>query len=122
MIDINQILEIAPAKISEYAEKENQSYASMLRYHEEYKRLRAKTYLESRVKNEMTVKDLEYTLDTNEELCKVKDLELNAEIDYRAWRTKKEKAENTFQSALELGRNKRSELRALGDTIPEKEG
>ena len=115
-MNINQILEIAPAKISQYCEAENKSYAVMLHKHEEYKRERARKYLTSKVDG-ATIKDLEYKLDCDETLCKIKDEELNAEIDYRGFRAKKEKASNTFQAAMELGRTARQELRTLQDTV-----
>jgi len=119
-MDINKILEIAPAKISEYCEAENNYYALMLRKHEEYKRERARKYLVSKVQGE-TIKDLEYKLDCDDELSKIKNAEISAEIEYRNQRMKKEKAKDIFQSALELGRTARQELRSLHDTISTKE-
>ena len=118
MIDINQILSEAPSAIARHCEVENQHYAEMLRLHEDYKRLRAKKYLEMKADDKESQKDREYALDCDEELCKVKDLELQEEISYRAARQKKEKAENYMQSALELGRTKRAEIRGLSDVIP----
>lgn len=120
-MDINRILEVAPSKISEYCELENKAYAVMLHKHEEYKRERAKKYLTAKVEG-ATIKDLEYKLDCDEELCAIKDQEITAEIDYRNWRMKKDKAVNTFQSAMELGRTARQEMRSLQDTIEQKGG
>jgi len=118
MIDINKILEEAPNKISEYSEKENACYGDMIIYHERYKKLRAKIYLETKTKEEKkAIKDIEYELDVNEELAVIKNKEISAEIDYRGWRTKKEKAKDYFMMACERGRNQRAELRGLNDTI-----
>jgi len=120
-MDINRVLEIAPAKISQYCEAENNAYALMLRKHEEYKRERARFYLAKKIGTDKTIKDIEYELDCNPELSSIKESEINAEIDYRSQRMKKEKAKDTFQSALELGRTARQELRSLHDTILTKE-
>jgi len=116
-MNIDQVLEQAPAKIAEYAEKENTSYAQMVKLHEEYKRVRAKKYLEAKALKSGTIPEIDAKLDTDSELIEIKDAELLAEITYRGWRVKKDKASNTFQSACEQGRNKRTELKALGDTI-----
>ena len=118
-MDINTILEKAPNKISHFCELENQAYANMITFHENYKRERSKKYLQRR-SNEgtVTIKDLEYALDSDTELTAIKDKELLAEIDYRANRQRKEYYRDLFNSAQEQGRNVRSELRGLGDTIP----
>lgn len=122
MPSIDLILEKAPAKISRHTELENKAYADMLKLHEQYKRERAKKYLQRRAnEGTVTIKDLEYALDTDEELNAIKDKELLAEIDYRANRERKEYYENEFQSACERGRNVRSELRGLSDTIKKEE-
>ena len=119
-MDINKILSDAPAKISEYAENENKCYADMVTWHEEYKRMRAKTYLETKTTKDMTAKDLDYFLDNHSDLNIIKDKELQAEIEYRSWRQKKEKARDYFTMAMELGRNQRAEFYSLNDTIKEK--
>ena len=120
MMNIAQILEKAPAKIAEYAEKENEAYALMINKHEEHKRIRAKKYLEKRAREgSVTIKDIEYELDSDSELLQIKDAELLAEINYRAWRIKKNKVDDLLQSAMERGRNIRSEIRGLNNTINE---
>jgi hypothetical protein len=115
-MNINVILETAPGKIAEYAELENKAYALMLTSHEEYKQQRAKKYLEQKAEGG-TIKDLEYKLDVDAELIAVKNKEVFAEIDYRAFRTKRNRAEDFFQAAMEKGRTVRAEMRSLGDTI-----
>jgi len=115
---IDEVLTKAPSKISYFAERENKAYGDMIIYHEEYKRVRAKKYLERRAKEgTITVKDMEYWLDTNEELQAIKDKELLAEIDYRGHRQKKDHWDDLFNAAMERARNKRTELRNLKDTI-----
>jgi len=121
MININQILEEAPAKISEFCTKENEAYAMMEARHEEYKRERAKEYFRQKIAGNCTAKDVEYKLDMDSGLCQIKDAELLAEVDYRAWRTRKEKAEHLFNAAVEMGRNQRAEMYSLNDTIMTKE-
>ena len=120
MPTISEILEKCPAKISFYCQKENDAYATMIQSHNDYKILRSKKYLQRR-SNEgtVTIKDLEYALDSDQELTAIKDKELLAEIDYRACRQKKEYYKDLFQSACEKGRNMRSELHSLKDTINE---
>ena len=116
-MDINSVLEKAPAKISEYTAKENESYATMIRTHEEYKRLWAKTFLEKKAVNGKTIKELECELEILPELMALKDKEIQAEIDYRGFRQKKDNASDHFQAAMELGRTRRTELKSLHDTV-----
>lgn len=117
-MNITDILERAPAKISQHCEEENKHYAEMIKLHEEYKRLRAKKYLEMKAKSpQEKQKNAEYILDCNKELCNIKDLELREEIDYRASRQRKENAEHYLQVGLEMGRTKRAEIRGLTDDI-----
>lgn len=117
-MDINLALETLPAKIAEFTEKENEAYARMLNSHEEYKRTRAKIFLEVKASDHvMSLKQLDYQLDASETLCKIKDQELLAEIDYRAARLKKDFYDNEFQAAMERGRNLRKEMSSLNDTI-----
>lgn len=117
-MNINQVLEQAPSKISLYCVEENKHYAEMIRLHEDYKRLRAKKYLELKAQSpEEKQKNMEYYLDCEEGLCKIKDLELQEEISYRASRQKKENAEHYLQVALEMGRTKRAEIRSLYDDV-----
>lgn len=118
-MDITKILSEAPALIAERAEKENKYYANMLVFHEQYKQQRAKKYLQLKAEKKDTIKDIEYLLDSNEELCKMKHQELEAEIEYRGWRQRKEKAKDYFSMAVELGRNQRQEFYSLRDTIKE---
>lgn len=116
---INYYLSHCPAIIAQRAEEENKHYAEMITLHENYKRQRAKLLLEMKAKgDEGTQKEKEYLLDTNEELNKIKDAELEAEINHRAWRAKKEKARDLFEAAKALGYNQRLEWRSGNDTIP----
>ena len=115
--EINSILERAPAKIAYYCEKENNAYSQMLNAHEEYKRRRAKQYLEIKIKAENSIKDIEYMLDCDNVLSGFKDAEIKFEIDYRSWRQKKEKAKDFFEAAKNLGYNLRKNIDGLSDTI-----
>ena len=119
VFDITKILYEAPNKIAEFCELENRFYALMIQKHEEYKRAKAKLYLEKKAQGQITSKDLEYELDCNSDLCFIKDTEIQAEISYRAARAKKERAEHLFNSAVETGRNQRAELYSLNDSIKE---
>jgi hypothetical protein len=122
MIDINTVLETAPSKIARYAEVEVKHYRDMITGHEEYKRLRAKKYLEIRAQEtKIPQKDVEYMLDCDPMLCKVKDDEFMSEINYRSWRNKREEADDELQCALEQGRTIRSEQRSLSNSIPREE-
>ena len=116
-MDINKILELAPAKIAEFTVKENESYAEMLRTHEEYKRLWAKTFLEKKTLESKTIKELECELDILPELVALKDKEINAEIAYRGWRQKKDNARDYFNAVQEIGRTRRAEMKSLSDGI-----
>lgn len=117
---INQILLEAPSIISYRAEQENKFYAQMITLHENYKQLRAQKYLETKAKSEASIKDIEYMLDSDTDLCRLKSEELQAEIDYRKWRADKDKAVNHFEGAKQLSYNIRCEMRSLSDTIPER--
>jgi hypothetical protein len=118
-MDIQETLELAPQKIFLYCSEENKFYALMVRTHEDYKQQRARKYLEMKVMG-TSIKDIDSALDCNEELISIKSKEVEAEINYREQRMLKERASNYLQVALEIGRTKRSELRALGDTVTEK--
>jgi len=116
--NIDAILSKAPALIARHTELENKAYAEMVNKHEEHKRVRAKLYLEKRAREgQVTVKDIEYELDFNEELASIKDAELKAEVDYRSHRQKRQYYENMFEAARSWGANVRAELRSLDDTI-----
>jgi hypothetical protein len=119
MIDINKILEEAPSKVAYYAENENLAYAKMIQLHQDYKELRAVKYKTKRNQEATAQKDIEYGLDCDEDLIKIKRAEIEAEVKYREWRTKKDKARDYFEMAREMGWNQRTELRNLGDTISE---
>jgi hypothetical protein len=116
-MDINKVLELAPSKIAEYTSKENLNYAIMITTHAEYKRLWAKYYLEKKLEYKKTIKELECELELMPELIELQNKEITAEIDYRSWREKKNKASDTFQAAMELGRTKRTELKTLHDSV-----
>jgi len=116
-MNINAILNEAPAKISRYTEQEINEYKKMIGFHEFYKRERARKYLEAKVKEDITIKDLEYRLDCDPDLMKIKDDEQLAEIAYRGFRRKKEYARDMLQIAFETGWNKRVEMRSLNDTV-----
>jgi len=115
ILKINQILEVAPAKIAEYAEKENASYAEMIKGDHAYRQERARAYLRLKAEGGKAIKDIEYILDDSKELGGIKAKTLEAEIAYRAWKTKKNKAQDSLQSVMEIGRNVRAELKSLGD-------
>jgi len=87
--------------------------------HEEYKRERAKKYLSLKVQGLGTIKDIEYTLDCDLELVEIKGKELQAEANYRMWRMRKDRAHDTFEAAMEMGRNLRKEWFSTNDTIKE---
>jgi hypothetical protein len=116
-MDINLVLELAPAKIAEYTAEENTHYATMLTTHEEHSRLWAKTYLERKAEGGKTIKEIECELELIPEIIELKSKEVQAEISYRASRMKKQKAVDTFQAAMELGRTKRTELKTLHDSV-----
>jgi len=116
-MNINRVLEIAPTKIAEYSEKCNEYLGTMNLLHEEYKKQRAKKYLAAKAQEKIAQKDLDYQLDIEEELNNIKDKELLTEIQYRAMRTKMDKAVNTFEAARSLGSLKKQEMFSLHDTI-----
>lgn len=120
-MDIDKVLEKAPAAIALYAEKENSAYSMMIACHDEYKRLWSKKYLELRAATQKAVKDIECMLELDEELSKIKNKEMSSEIDYRAWRTRRDKANNMFIAAQEMGRTRRTELKSLNDTVVDRE-
>ena len=118
-MNINKVLELAPAKICEYAEQENKAYEAMIFLHEDYKQQRASLYLEMKGEGGKTIPEIDASLDIKESLVELKARELDAEVQYRAWRIKKNKAQDVFQAACEQGRNIRAEMKSLGDTITE---
>ena len=120
---INRVLEIAPHKAQEQARLEAGQRAVRDTAHINYKRLRAKTALELKAKkeeNRLSEKDREYTLDIDEELCKIEDIELQAEIKEKAYRIEKEYIEERFESAKAQSYNYGTELKMLGDTVSER--
>lgn len=117
-MEINTVLETAPGKIYEYASKENEQYALMIRYHESHKRLRARKYLTLRAEGK-TIKDADSECDCDEEISVIKDKEMGAEIEYRNQRILKDRADDYLQCALEIGRTMRAEIRAGLDTVKE---
>lgn len=119
MQKINEILEKAPAIISERAELENACYAEMIKLHETYKREWAKKFLSLKATTDNSIKEIEATLEIDEELIKIKDLELTKEVDYRAWKARKDKAINMFDMAKQMGFNLRCEQRNLDNIIKE---
>ena len=114
--EINDILSKAPSIISYRAELENKYYALMLTMHEKYKELRGLKYKELREKT-MTIKDVDYALDCDNELVALKNEEINSEIEYRKFRTEKDRAVNKFEAAKNIGYNLRCEIKGLSDTI-----
>ena len=84
-------------------------------------RERARQFLVVKAQGKASVKDIDYLLDCNEQLCLIKDKELQAEIMYRSYRMQKEQFKNEFESACEQGRNIRTEMRNLNDTISKEE-
>jgi hypothetical protein len=117
-MDINSVLEKAPSAIASYTMKENEAYASMLKLHEEYKRLWAKMYLEKKASEEkISIKEIECVLEIDKDLSALKDRELVAEIEYRSWRQKKDNAKDHFVAAQEIARTRRTELKSLHDTV-----
>ena len=116
-MDINSVLEKAPAAIASYTVSENEAYAKMIMAGIEYKRLWAKAYLEMKAAGGKTIPELENELIINPALMVVKDKEILAEIDYRSWRQKKDNARDFFNAAQELGRTKRAEMKSLGDSV-----
>jgi len=121
MINIEDILEKAPAKIFQYAEEETEAYKREINLHEEYKRLRAKKALEFKARGDVrTAKEIEWLLDTNEELMKIKDEELLAEIEAKGKRNRRDRANDYFESAKAFGWLKRIEWDATNDVIVDK--
>ena len=114
---IQEILEKAPAKISFYVENEITEYQSMQTLHEQYRTLRAKKYLEMKAQGGMTEKEREYTLDVDTELVDLKNKELIAEINYKGWRNKTNKASDTLQATMELARLARKDMLGVDPTI-----
>lgn len=118
-MNIHDILEKAPQKIAYYAEKENEAYSTMITKHEEYKRIFAKKYLEKKAEGKKTIPEIEAEITIDQDVAKIKDEEILAEINYRGWKLKKNKADDLFQSAMERGRNQRTEMKMLNNTIKE---
>jgi len=117
MIDINKILETVPAEKARHAEQENESYLKIKSLEFEYKRSRAKLFLEHRATSSASIKEIEYVLDTDEKLNSIQDQILMAEIDYKKHRLNKERCNDEFQGAMELSRNNRQEWYATHDTV-----
>jgi len=119
---INRVLDLAPQKATDQAKLEIEQRAIRDTAHIDYKRLRAKKALELKAKkeeNKLSEKDREYTLDIDEELCKIEDMQLQAEIKERAYKVEKEYFEKKFESAKAQSYNYGTELKMLGDTVSE---
>ena len=114
---INRVLEKAPSVISFFCEQEIKEYQSMQTFHEQYRTLRAKKYLEMKAQGGMTEKEREYTLDIDTELVDLKNKELLAEINYKGLKNKVNKASDTLQATMELARLARKDMGSLGTTI-----
>ena len=117
-MDINEVLEKAPAAIAHYAEKENSAYSMMVACREEYKRRWAAEFLERKITaGKKSIREIECEMEIKVELQKIKEKEMSSETEYRAWRVKRDKAVNMFIAAQELGRTRRTELKSLHDTV-----
>ena len=114
---IQKILELAPSKISFYTENEIKEFQFKEAFHEQYRRERARRYLELKAKGETTEKEREYLLDCNSILTALKDKELIAEINFRGWRMKRDRADDTLQATMELARLARKEMGSLDPTV-----
>lgn len=118
MINITKLLTEAPSKIAYHQEQAGKHYAEMIKLHEEYKRAKYKLYLELKAQG-TSANEAEPKATIEKTITQIKDLELQAEINYRAERQKQDYWNDQFEMAKELGYNKRAQIRSLNDTVKE---
>lgn len=118
-MNINQVLEQAPAIISQRAEEELKLYEQKIFLEENYKRLWAKKFLEMKAAGGKSLDQIKAELENEAELTAIKDKELLTEISYKSMRIKRERAQNMFESAKCQGYIRKAEIKNLNDTIQE---
>jgi len=120
-MDINEILKTTPASKYEACEQAEIIRKTWQEAKEELKRKEALHALTCKAQNlKLTIADLKYLIDKDDELYKLRLDIIVKESNYRKKETEINKYDDAFTGAKMLAKLKIAEMRNLGDTVSKK--
>lgn len=117
-MNVNQVLEQAPAKIGQFAEKGENARLAWKKGEITLKKLEAQKHLSFKAMGDSpTQSDLKAKVDADDEIYTMRMDIIGLESDYRRAEIELEKWSNAFVSARKIASLQVEELRSLHDTV-----